>query len=96
MSKGIHRNSRGSLAKEVEFLCGYKSEIRHSIDEEGIALVFWYFIQYPCNGWVEFDLRCLADIPISSLFGLNESLSNTEEIISEYTFADFKKIIERK
>lgn len=31
--------------------------------KDGYAMAYWYWIQFPCGGWREFDLRQACDNP---------------------------------
>lgn len=41
---------------------GQKTKLALSL-KDGYAMAFWYWIQLPCGGWREFDLRQVCDNP---------------------------------
>lgn len=41
---------------------GQKTKLALSL-KDGCAMVYWYWIQLPCGGWREFDVRQVCDVP---------------------------------
>lgn len=52
----MSRNAKRTKQTRDVVINGKKTKIAGLV-ESGDLLSFWYFIKFPCGGWVEFDIR---------------------------------------
>jgi len=71
-----------SRSKEVAELTieGRKTQLANSL-KMGVPLSFWYYIKYPCGGWVEFDIRDVDDLKEWTNSAEFQTLSGTPKIL---------------
>ncbi|MGI4870498.1 MAG: hypothetical protein ACRYFX_04885 [Janthinobacterium lividum] len=50
--------TRSANSHPVTLADGTKVQLAHQL-KRGIAASFWYYLQWPCGGWREFDVRWL-------------------------------------
>ncbi len=49
---------RGAESHPVMLADGTSAQVAHQL-KRGIGQCFWYYLQWPCGGWREFDIRSL-------------------------------------
>lgn len=56
--KPLPEFARSSTSHPITLADGTKTHVAHQL-KRGIEQCFWYYLQWPCGGWREFDVRCL-------------------------------------
>ncbi|WP_428663449.1 hypothetical protein [Runella sp.] len=83
--------SRGYQRIEASFANGTKTEVRHCL-KYGVGMMYWYFIQLPCKGWVHFDIRSLQEEIPKDCILTDKSLPFVADLFKTKDWQYFKKI----
>ena len=83
--------SRSKETQVVVFKDGTKSKISHQL-KHNIGQMYWYYVQFPCGRWVDFDIRILieeGDIPNDTILS-KKSLTFLESLLKQLSWDDFR------
>lgn len=83
--------SRSSEKISATFSDGTKTEIRHCL-KYGIGLMFWYWVQLPCKGWLQFDVRSLQEEIPKDCILTDKSLPFVADLVKTKDWQYFRKI----
>jgi hypothetical protein len=86
--KKIKEFSRCKTIKPVIFSDGTKSSISHQL-KYGIGQMYWYYIQFPCGGWRDFDIRSYTDHIPDDCILTEKSLDFVSSVISKKSWQGF-------
>ena len=81
---------RGKEVQTVVFSDGTESKISHQLKNR-IGQMYWYYVQFPCGNWREFDIRCYineSEIPSNCIL-TKKSLPFLSNLLSKKTWVEF-------
>ena len=82
--------SRGKEIQTVIFSDGTESKVSHQLKNR-IGQMYWYYVQFSCGNWREFDIRCYineSEIPKDCIL-TKKSLPFLSNLLSKKTWAEF-------
>lgn len=82
--------SRGKEIQIVIFSDGTESKVSHQLKNR-IGQMYWYYVQFPCGNWREFDIRCYineSEIPSNCIL-TKKSLPFLSNLLSKKTWVEF-------
>jgi hypothetical protein len=89
IDKKMKEFTRLKAFKPIVFSCGTKSKISHQC-KYGIGQMYWYYVQFPCGQWRNFDIRNYTDDIPDDCILTEKSLEFVNDIISKKSWAEFQ------